>query len=981
MPEFLQGDATTAARWQAVLAVVEPALELPTAERAAFVRRACGDDAALRVEVESLLAADEEAGDFLEVPADVPGRLARPDALFARLQAALGAEYRVVRELGGGGMSRVFVAEETRLGRRVAVKVLPPEIGVALGAERFHREARLIASLQHPHIVPLLAAGEGADGLLYYTMPYVEGESLARRLEREGPLALGAVVAVVREVAGALDHAHARGIVHRDVKPANVLTDGTHVLVADFGIARAAPVAEREAPGSRPATSDAPSAAPGMTLTGAGLVLGTPAYMSPEQADGGHVDARSDVYSLGCLTFELLTGRRPFADGFPAATALRPELPAAIDAVLARALARRPDDRFQGALDFADALAAADAAPARELGAPRARGGRRWATRRVAAALAVTVVAAAGAATVVRRVVAPAARAPSAAPTAPTAAADRRRTLAVLPFENVGPSGDAYFADGVADELASRLTSLAGLRVISPRSTREYRGTAKPPTRIGAELGADYLLQGRVRWERAGDGGPDAGVGRVRVTAELVSARDGSAVWADRYAAAVRDVIDVEGEIGERVAAALELALGDGARQALAARPTANFDAYSDFLRGEALRVAPSGPSGAWQGAVTRYERAVARDPRFALAYARLSEMQSRLYHAEFDAEFDRSEARLTRARAAGETAVRLDPTLAEGHLALGLYYYYGLRQYDRALDEFTRALRAQPGRAEVQQARGYVLRRQGRFADAAASLTRAIELDPRSAAAAWDLAETYAMMRDFPAAMRYYDRATALAPDWAIVYAERARRLVAWRGDTAEARRIVRDGLTRAKPGLVVARLSGGATLLLGDGPAARAAVRGVTVAAFGGDTTRYLVWMAEWARLHGEPARARAYGDSVRRRLEPLVAATPDDRERRLVLARAYAAMGRSADALREGARAVALAPATRDAIDEINFLQDLAQMEVSAGAYDAAVGRLEVLLRMPSDYTATLLRLDPRWAPLRTNARFRRLVDAPQ
>ena len=366
------GAPVSAERWRAIDAIFADAVERPSDERPAFIANACGTDADLRAEVESLLAAYEGDGDFLETPAVAAGDDG-PD-LAERLQAALGTAYRIERELVGGGMSRVFVAEETRLGRRVVVKVLPPELRAGLSTERFHQETRLAASLRHPHIVPVMTAGESPDGLVYFTMPFIEGESLQRRLDREGRLPLADVVAIVREVADALAYAHANGVVHRDVKPANVLIDGRHAVVADFGVAKAIEAARGE--------SDRGERLTGVTglpagLTMAGFVLGTPAYMSPEQARADGVDARSDVYSLGCMTFEMLTGQLPFPDTglkgivqrvrdpLPAPSAHCPDLPPAVDDVIARALAPRVADRFRSTTALADALgeAAAQASP------------------------------------------------------------------------------------------------------------------------------------------------------------------------------------------------------------------------------------------------------------------------------------------------------------------------------------------------------------------------------------------------------------------------------------------------------------------------------------------------------------------------------------------------------------------------------------------------------------------------------------------
>ena len=282
-------------RWREVEELFESALERRPEDRAAFLDQACGDDAALRREIESLLTADAGASDFLE-PHTRFRHLLQPD-LVPRLQAVLGGRYVLDRELGGGGMSRVFVAEETTLGRRVVVKVLAPSLAAELDAERFNREIRIAASLQHPHIVPVHSAGEG-DGLLYYTMPFVEGESLRQHIDRFGALPLSEAVRLLREIADALVYAHRRRIVHRDLKPANILLAEGHALIIDFGIAKALSAA-----------AEGPHASTGLTSTG--LVLGTPTYMAPEQAAGDPVDHRVDLYALGCLAYELLTGRPP----------------------------------------------------------------------------------------------------------------------------------------------------------------------------------------------------------------------------------------------------------------------------------------------------------------------------------------------------------------------------------------------------------------------------------------------------------------------------------------------------------------------------------------------------------------------------------------------------------------------------------------------------------------------------------------------
>jgi len=957
----------SAERWRAIDAIFADAVERPATERAAFLANACGTDAELRAEVESLLAAYDSDADFLETPAVAPGADG-PD-LAERLQAALGTAYRIERELAGGGMSRVFVAEETRLGRRVVVKVLPPELRAGLSIERFHRETRLAAALRHPHIVPLLTAGESPDGLVYFTMPYIEGESLRQRLEREGRLELADVAAIVREVADALAYAHANGVIHRDIKPANVLIDGGHVVVADFGVAKALALdtGDREHPESPGGADSSPN-----SLTVVGSAIGTPAYMSLEQARAADVDARSDVYSLGCMTFEMLTGQLPFGTAGvygiadpeleppPLASARCPGVPPAVDGVLARALAHNVHDRFQSTTAFAQALgtAATPALPIPEVVAARPVWRRPW----VAAASLVASVSVAIGIVELRRS-ATGALSGSAMPIPASGPA-----LAVLPFANVGAAEDAYFAAGVSDELASRLTSIAGVRVMSPGSTRQYRNTTKPRNEVARELGVDYLLDGHVRWDRSESAGR-----RVRVTVELVRTRDGSSVWADHYDARTEDLFNVEGQIGERVAEALEVALGARERKSISARPTENFDAYSYYLRGEALRTATEDELHTMPRAVEMFERAVALDPKFALAYARLAKAHSSLYGANTD----RTAKRLALMRSAAETAVRLDPELPEAHIALSAYYYLGPHDYDRALAELAIAAERQPGSEEVYANRGTLLRRLGRLAEAVANLERASELDPRSAPAAFGVANIHGAMRHYADAIRYVDRTLALNPRWAGVYADRATFVLGETGDVAAARRSLQDGMALPDGGKIIDRLRFKAGLLVGYTARDSAVMRSLTPDLFRGDTAQLMIWTADWARRDGQRERMRAYADSGRTILERHLAAEPREAFMHMQLAIAYALLGRKSDALREAARSTKILTASQDGIDGTDLQEDYAFVETLVGETDSAVRRLMFLLTIPSDVSVNDLRFDPMWDPLRTDLAFRRLI----
>ena len=429
-----------------------------------------------------------------------------PDPL-ARLRAVLADRYTIGRELGQGGMGIVLLAQDQKHHRQVAIKVLKPDLAAALGRERFLREIATAAGLNHPHILPLHDSGE-AEGFLYYVIPYIEGESLRERLDRERQLTLEDAVQIAREVAGALNYAHGHNVLHRDIKPENILLSAGHALVTDFGIARTI------------------TAGGGGQLTEVGSLVGTPAYMSPEQVDGSpHIDGRADIYSLGCVLFEMLVGEKPFkgstltavianrlSSPAPSPRAVRELVPEAVDAAVRKAMASLPADRFSTAAQFAEALG----------------------TLR------------------------PAEPAPAAVPD---------RSIAVLPFTNQSSDPEAeYFSDGIAEEIINALAQLPGLQVAARTSSFAFKGKGVDIAGVGAKLKVATVLDGSVR--KAGN--------RVRITAQLVNVSDGYYLWSERYDSELDDVFAIQDHIARAIAQRFEVMLasptGRFAQQMAAAR-------------------------------------------------------------------------------------------------------------------------------------------------------------------------------------------------------------------------------------------------------------------------------------------------------------------------------------------------------------------------------------------------------------------------
>jgi len=870
------------------------------------------------------------------------------------LRRALADRYAIERELGQGGMATVYLAQDLKHHRPVAIKLLRSELAAALGPERFLREIEISAHLHHPHILPLYDSGE-AEGLLYYVMPYVEGESLRDRLTREKQLPLEDALQIAREVADALGYAHSHGVIHRDIKPENILLESGHAVVADFGIARAVGSAATE------------------KLTQTGIAVGTPVYMSPEQAAGSkELDGRSDLYSLGCVLYEMLAGQPPFTGPTvesivhqhlvtepPNVTNIRPAVPASVAAALQRALAKTPADRFNPVALFAEALSGRAAAAGTTVptapGAviPTKRSRRRLALLGLAALVVVAGVFAVG------RWLRPGAAAPR----------HPRTAIAVLPFENLSAEGpNAYFAPGLHDELLTQLSKVAALTVISRTSVMGYAGTSKAIKLIGQELGVGTLVEGSV--QVVGD--------RLRVNVQLIDAATDAHLWAEHYDRTLDDAFAIQSDVAQRIVAAVGVALGDAEQRRVAQAPTANAEAYRLYLQGREYYSRPGYLRQNQEMAQQLFERALALDPDFALARAALSQVHGSMYWWRYDP----SAARAARQREEAEAALRLAPDLPQAHSAMGLAHYRGRRDYRRALEEFAIALAGLPNDAELWALTGYVHRRLGNWNEVVAAFEKATQLAPLDANLFYDLAgQTYEVMHRYAEAVRAYDRALSLVPDLHVAAIRRGETYVLWQGQLDTLRTVLSQVPRDAELGTRGDVAAQRAALLLWERNADSLLqmLQTARVDVFDGQdfflpTALYAAWAHQ---LRGDHAAARAAFASAHVRLDSVLRELPDDWRVHAARGLALAGLGRRDAALREARWLRQSVVYREDAYKGPSVAEDRARILAQAGEADAALDEIERLLARPSWLSVHTLRIDPRWDPIRNDPRFQALL----
>jgi serine/threonine protein kinase/Tfp pilus assembly protein PilF len=910
---------------------------------------------------------DEEAVAGADDPGQV-GKLARAAIRNERLAEMLGelGDYELLEEVGRGGQGVVFRARQKSLNRTVALKVI--SLGQRASKEhlsRFRREAEAAASLDHPRIVPIHEVGE-RDGFCYFSMRFVKGGQLDE-VVRGAPMSIRQAAELIAKVAGTVHYAHEHGILHRDIKPGNILLDTRgEPHLTDFGLARLLGTES--------------------TVTRTLEVMGTPSYMAPEQAAGNNaaVSKATDVYGLGAVFYELLTSHPPFAGSTTYETIkflldteprpprmLNPKIDRELSTICLKCLEKDPKRRYSSALALAEDLEHwLKHEPIQAKRSGFFTHTRKWMRRKPAiAALIVSLVALAAVmgwnvfeSELLR-----------AAP---------EKGIAVLPFDNLSSDPDnAYFATGIQDEILTRLAKIADLKVISRTSTLHYQNKSRNLGEIAKQLGVANIVEGSV--QKTAD--------QVRVNVQLINTQTNSHLWADTYDRKLTDIFGVESEISKRIAEALQANLSPDESHALASTRAHDTEAYDLFLRGEyELHQAESSPTAqAYHRADAFYRQALARDPNFAEAAAELA--RSRLSRHWFISPLARLE--LEEAKSLIDRALALASNSPEAHFALGLFFYWGHRQYEMALTEFNRTLELQPNNALARQYCAWVYRRRGEWERSLADSQRAQELDPRDAIIPRNIGATYLALRLWKNAERAALRALAIDPHNVVAAIYLLNSRLNATGDVDSARRAF-DGLPEGITSVTreslaidgyVASISGMWVYLDVIERRFTAAFRNFEKEP-GNDDRAHLQLLAGRAALRvlaGEPEAAKSAGEEALPLLEVKLRQEPDNTFAMTELAWVYLALGRYADALRLSKQATDSLPVEKDAMEGPNFQLGLAQIEARAGAPEEAINRLRRLLSIPAGgaVSIALLKIDPVWDPIRNRPDFQQLLSGPE
>jgi non-specific serine/threonine protein kinase len=854
------------------------------------------------------------------------------------------SHYKILEKLGEGGMGVVYKAKDTKLDRIVALKFLPKHLLCDEEAKtRFVHEAKAASALNHPNITTIYEIDE-VEGECFIAMEYIEGKSI-KELVKEKGMSIEEIFRITIQIAEGLNAAHKKGITHRDIKSDNImLTPEGTVKIMDFGLAKL-------------------KGAPKLTRTG--TTTGTMQYMSPEQAQGMEVDQRSDIFSFAVVLYEMITGQLPFKGEHEAAiiysiinetpeplARYKANVPEGLQRIVEKALKKDPSTRYQSAADMVANLKGLQKESTTGVSIPPKK--KTISQSIVFIGIAILIFIAAYA--ILSRFWAPSGLEPTSA---------ERKSIAVLPFKNmVADPENEWFSDGITEDIITQLSKIGDLRVISRTSIMLYKDSKKNLRQIGEELGVATILEGSVR--RADS--------RVRIVSQLIDARTDEHIWAETYDRDLKDIFAIQSDVAQQIAQALKATLSPEEKERIKQKPTDNIEAYDYYLKARDY-VVRSYEKKDIEIAIEFFEKAVTADPNFAEAFALLSRQHGRLYWYGHD----RSPERLASVKEAVDKALNLKPDEPVVRSANGYYYYWGFRDYARALDEFSFCLQKEPGNEWNISSIAWIQRRLGKFEEALKNLKTAFQLNPRAHGLAKELGYTCEALRMYKETEGYYDRAISLAPDRAASYRGKAWILVYKMGSTESARQVLDKASKYVNSEDIAWSL---VYLDIYDGYYQEALDRLASIQeeiekgnSFYTPKQAIVGFIYE---LMGQLDQARAHYKKALLMLEKKKSEWPDDPRIHADLGKIYAHLGLKDQAISEAQKAVDLIPVSKDALQGPQYLISLAEIYTIVGDYDAAIEKLEYLLEIPAGLHIGELKVKPVWAPLRSHPRFQKLLE---